>query len=368
VAADRYDLASKLAAKAKSAADPLKNDELKSAAAAAVTLTDRLQKEFQSILAYAGKPNDPVASFKVGKFYCLVKEDWDRGLPMLAKGAHKDYRAVAEKELAGEKSGQVQKELCEGWLALAKGEPKGFKKDNLTERARHWFTQAEASFLPADAAKVAKELETLEKSAAPKATLPPKPGAAKTSLPKNGHDVLSRLRQDGLGGRHSWTLTKEGALVSPAAGDNLNPALVHIPFAPGDEYDLYIEAQRTSGSSDIVFGLSSGAKEFAMGIDGWGGRGSGYNGMGGQFRWQQAGPGLQFADGKVHIIRFEVKSGGAKMFVDDALIVTLEDYSRSSIPAPSLTLQKPAGQRCLSIGTVASTYQITRIVVAPRQR
>jgi hypothetical protein len=164
-------------------------------------------------------------------------------------------------------------------------------------------------------------------------------------------------------GRGSWTLT-DGALVSPAIGNNSSPALVHLPCVLQEEYDLYVDAQRIGGSQDIVFALSSGSREFAMALDGWGGSRSGLNREGGRFAWQAAGPGRQFADGKAHLIRFEVRKAGATLFVDDAPIVTLSDYRGSSIPAPSMTEGRPE-MRCLSIATVSSSYRITRVFLAP---
>ena len=56
-----------------------------------------------------------------------------------------------------------------------------------------------------------------------------------------------------------------------------------------------------------------------------------------------------------------------KLQVQFEVSVTLDDYRQSSIPAPSLTQGKPAGQRCLSIATVNSSYRISRVYLAPRK-
>jgi serine/threonine-protein kinase len=367
VQADRYDLALRLVKKAKEVSDPLKNDEMKAAAAARDKQVTLLNKEFQSVAAYARtlgeKPDDVPANAQMGRFYCLVKEDWGRGLPLLAKG-DPPYKGLAEKELANPAESAVQKDLCEGWLALAEKETKGVRKDNLTERTRHWFDQVESKLLPADRARILKKLEALEKAAAPKTTAP-KPVAPKAPAPDyaNRLDLLTRVAPDHMSRtRGNWQV-QAGALVSSLEGDNTRPTLVHLPVFFQEEYDLVVEAQRLSGSEDLVFALASRTNEFAMGLDGWRGESAGLNGPNGGFAWQRAGRGRIFADGKPHTIRFEVRRTGAVMRVDEEPIVTLTDYSRSSIPQTMTEGRQPPG--AVSIATVRSSYRITKVTYMP---
>ena len=44
-------------------------------------------------------PEDAEANFTVGRFYCLYKKDWPRGLPALARGSDAGLKALAVKEL-----------------------------------------------------------------------------------------------------------------------------------------------------------------------------------------------------------------------------------------------------------------------------
>src|SRR5262249_43078345 len=50
--------------------------------------------------ALRANPDAPAAAAKVGRFLCLVKGDWDAGLPLLAKGNDPKLKAAAEKDLA----------------------------------------------------------------------------------------------------------------------------------------------------------------------------------------------------------------------------------------------------------------------------
>ncbi len=366
VQADRYDLAAKLVPKAKAVAEPLKNDELKAGAAAREKLVSLLQKEFQSIAAYARtiaeKPDDPASNLNMGRFTCLVKEDWERGLPMLAKGSDPALKGLAEKELSTPVDAAVQRDLCDGWLTAARKETKKSWKDGMTERARLWFNQVEPKLLQNERKDLAKRLEDLERAAGPRAPAP-KPAAAKVAEPA-GADLLKRMMPDHLNrGRGNWSLAG-GALVSSLEGLNSMPTLVHLPCVFPEEYDLYVEAQRTGGTEDLIFALQSGSNEFAVVLDGWRGSNVGTHGAGQGFRWQRGGASRVFADGKPHVLRFEVRRGGAALRVDASAtpILDVSNYAQYSIPANMAEGRAPG---CLSIGTVASSYKITKVILSP---
>jgi hypothetical protein len=363
VQVDRYDLATKLLARAKNIADQVKKDDLKSEHAARNTLVTGLAKEFPTAPAktLAEKPEDPAANSSMGRFLCFAKEDWERGLPMLAKGSEAGLKSLAEKDLSTPDGSDLQRDLCEGWLSVAEKETSKLRKDNVTERARFWFDQVESKLLPADRPKIAKRLETLEKNAAPKAAVPKAPGIAPNYAARM--DLLARLAPDHMSRfRGNWRLPSPGVIVSSTEGLNQAPTLIHLPCVLGEEYDLIIEAQRISGTQDLVFALASLRNEFAMGLDGWGGQSAGLHGPTGPFSWNRAGRGGIFNDGRVHTIRFEVRKAGAVLKVDEEAIVTLSDYRQSSIPT-TMRDQRPQG--CVSIATVQSSFRITKVTYCP---
>ena len=39
-------------------------------------------------LASATNSDDPEANLRVGRYYCLIRGEWEKGLPLLAKGSH----------------------------------------------------------------------------------------------------------------------------------------------------------------------------------------------------------------------------------------------------------------------------------------
>jgi len=59
-----------------------------------------MDQTLDAISAYAKtlpeKPDDPVSNAHLGRFTCFAKDDWERGLPMLAKGSDVGLRGLAE--------------------------------------------------------------------------------------------------------------------------------------------------------------------------------------------------------------------------------------------------------------------------------
>jgi eukaryotic-like serine/threonine-protein kinase len=365
VQGDRYDIAARIVAKLKDPVAATKNDDLKAGQVSREKTVTQLRAEFASAAASAktllDKPDDPAANTAMGRFLCFAKEDWDRGLPMLARGQDSVLKRLAEMDGSGPDGADAQRDLCEGWLGVAEKESSRLRKDNVTERARFWFDQVESKLLPADRPKIEKRLLALEKNAAPR-TAVARPGAAKSPVYAAKFELLGRLTPEHMSRfRGNWRL-QQGTLVSSTEGTNTEPTLVHIPCLLGPEYDLVIEAQRIAGSEDLVFALSSQKNEFAMGLDGWNGQSSGLNGPGGGFAWNRAGRGRIFADNKPHTIRIEVREKEAVLRVDEEAILTLSNYAMSSIPA---TMTQGRQQGCLSIGTVRSSYRITKITLMP---
>jgi hypothetical protein len=64
-------------------------------------------------------PADPKANSELGTYYCFVKADWEKGLPMLAVGADASLKDLAKRELGGTTSPQEQADLGDSWWTVA---------------------------------------------------------------------------------------------------------------------------------------------------------------------------------------------------------------------------------------------------------
>lgn len=87
------------------------------------------------------KPGDAAANVAVGKFLSLVKGEWKRGLPMLAKGSEPALKNLAEQELANPTDPAAQAALGEAWAAQAEKETPIYKARG-RERAAEWLGRA----------------------------------------------------------------------------------------------------------------------------------------------------------------------------------------------------------------------------------
>ncbi|HVW37239.1 MAG TPA: hypothetical protein VHB99_08030, partial [Pirellulales bacterium] len=100
IAANEFDKASKSAGIAQAAARTLKNPQLTKDVAEKKREAERIAKEFLKIRDDLARldadESDPAANLAVGKFYCLTKGDWQRGLELLARGDDPAYKSLAE--------------------------------------------------------------------------------------------------------------------------------------------------------------------------------------------------------------------------------------------------------------------------------
>lgn len=145
VAADRYPLARQLtnllislakktgeAASARYAADLTKEiGELESAFGKMKSAETALEKE----------PTDPAANLAVGRFLCLVKGEWAKGLPSLARGNDLTLKELALKDISTPLTPNEQLALAGGWYNSAEKETSE-AREQLRLRAAEWYERA----------------------------------------------------------------------------------------------------------------------------------------------------------------------------------------------------------------------------------
>jgi hypothetical protein len=80
---------------------------------------ERLGQEYDSIrpakAVLARTPSDPEANTQAGRYYCFLKQDWQTGLPMLAKGKDQSLKMLAAEELGSPGTAKEWFNLAEGW-------------------------------------------------------------------------------------------------------------------------------------------------------------------------------------------------------------------------------------------------------------
>lgn len=119
--AGQYEAAAGYGEKAEAAARNAKDSGLLSHAQASLKEAADTLKQYQKIKPLLEKTDDPAACLEVGRFWCFSREDWDAGLPYLAKGTDEKLKELAARELA-KPALPLRIELGDGWFEVASQE------------------------------------------------------------------------------------------------------------------------------------------------------------------------------------------------------------------------------------------------------
>jgi hypothetical protein len=123
-----------------------------------------LSEEYRNALsALDVNPTDSEANLIAGRHLCFVKGNWERGVPMLARGSDVALKAAAIRDLRGASSVEEQVAIGDAWWDLAETR-EGEERDTLRLRAGFWYRQAEPKLAEGLVAlKVKQRLAELEK-------------------------------------------------------------------------------------------------------------------------------------------------------------------------------------------------------------
>jgi hypothetical protein len=161
--ADQYEAAAALASKAESAARTGKDAALADEAQSRRKEIEALRTEHNAVKdaekTLKETPDDPAACLAVGRFVCLAKGDWEKGLPLLARGSDAALQALAEKERAAPATAEQQAALGDGWWDAAAGKS-GTAKARLQARAVHWYEKALPGMAGITKARIASRIES----------------------------------------------------------------------------------------------------------------------------------------------------------------------------------------------------------------
>lgn len=209
LAEEHFETATQLANLGMSIVSKLRETDLRKTVKDQQDQIKSLQKQSQAATAAAEtlkeNPDDPAANLIRGKYLCLVKQDWDAGLPLLAKSSQADLKAAAEKELAADKKPEDKSALGDAWMAVAKTAPAD-DRGGYESRAQFWFKDALDEVAGLAKAYVERRLNDLQASTSSKPTvasrtkknLPPKPGMAGRVILDNGDAGLTVYYQPGM--------------------------------------------------------------------------------------------------------------------------------------------------------------------------
>jgi len=249
---DRYDAAKKACDIAQAAARTSKDKALVNQTALHEKQIAEIEAAYASskpaILTLASRSADPAANLAAGRFYCFIKGDWDKGLPMLALGSDVGLKALAAKELAGVSGTGGQVALGDAWWDVGETE-KGMERDRIREHGARWYDEAISSLGGLARAKAEKRLKDVE------------------AIAGRGPRVVNLIslvdvQRDAVKG--TWVLAN-GALVSDSGGHSR----IEFAYQPPDEYDFRIVFTRTEGPDSVNQICASQGRQFAWQMGGW---------------------------------------------------------------------------------------------------
>jgi hypothetical protein len=252
---DDYSSAEKALGVAEAAARKSKDLTLLSRVQSMVVETQAVRREYErvksSIKSLEENPEDPAANLCVGRFYCVFKGEWSRGLPYLSKGADAGLKAAAEKDLAGAPGADALAAIGDTWWTLGEKQ-KGASKNHVQERALHWYRQAWKGL-----AGIAKEkVRARFKAALFRPGLPPskKAGEPPSKWRAGGEKDRIQIEEGGAhGGRCSIRLQGgQGDGGSFAQGVKVTPGRKYV-------FSAWILTDRTDNSDPFVVILWHGA-------------------------------------------------------------------------------------------------------------
>jgi hypothetical protein len=150
VAADAFgandpNIARELIDTAASIAEKLKSEELK----ARVEVRRKQLKQVLEVFAkyrtalrkVESNPADADANLVVGRYACLIKGDWNRGLSLLARGADATMKALANRDMKNPEDASEQVELADAWWDVGESADEIYRRQALG-RAAYWYSEA----------------------------------------------------------------------------------------------------------------------------------------------------------------------------------------------------------------------------------
>ena len=147
-------------------------------------------KTAQTREALKNDPDDPEANFIIGRFLCLVKHDWDAGLPLLVKGWDEELKWIAQAELRRPTSTEDVVKIGDDWWDLADSQIDKRARWALRTRAAFWYRQTLSDLGETDEQRVRARLQQMEEEALPPmkpvivADAPPPPPEEKAPPPR----------------------------------------------------------------------------------------------------------------------------------------------------------------------------------------
>ncbi len=226
-----------------------------------------LRKQYEAVSSAAEvlkkKPNDPAANLTVGKFECFWKDDWNTGLPKLAKSSDVKLQEAAHKDLANSDNATEQARIGDAWWLIADAESESVQL-HVKLRAAQWYRRALPGLSGLARATVESRLNGLAPTVSHSEAAPQpaaRPHSRLVDLIK-----LVDLKRDSVAG--IWEV-KSGLLLLKSKE---SPSRLEFHYEPPEEYDFQVIFARVEGGQDVALVCAAADRQFLWLMDGYGNR------------------------------------------------------------------------------------------------
>jgi hypothetical protein len=165
--ADDYRAALKAASEALEAARKSKDVLLVKLIAAEQDALAEAQAEWSQVSASRRAldedPGDRAAGLAWGRYLCAFKNDWERGLPFVARGEG-SLAALARRDLAAPPSSARRLHLADEWWTAAEEQQGPLPRRFVRLRAGYWYRQARTGLVGTDRARADERLAAIDES------------------------------------------------------------------------------------------------------------------------------------------------------------------------------------------------------------
>ena len=163
VSRDDFDAAGRFARLAATAAHRVKEPQFNRDVLAREREIEHLKSRYalvaKAMETLSGDPDSAAANLAVGQWHCFAKGNWEKGLPMLAKGSDPDLAAIAKQDLAAPAKASDQMDLGDAWWNLAQKQSAA-SRSAVQLRAASWYKRCLPGLSGLDKIRVQKRLET----------------------------------------------------------------------------------------------------------------------------------------------------------------------------------------------------------------
>lgn len=274
----RYSLAqSAIGAGHRASQKPTATLDLRKRIAERRTKVQKLYEQWQQVekarAVLAENPDDAPANLTVGKWKCLVEEDWAGGVPMLARGSDQGLKQAAEQEARGEPAPAEFVRRGDAWYEAAQNRAADEKAAWL-RRAAFWYQKVGAESTSAleqeKARKRLAEIAAFQDSLLPPEKSPAKPPPTTAAKPRGGVlSVRDAMKQFGMQ-PPVWRLDDE--TLSADAGPRGSGGIYPVLQTPRKMSNLDFRVKMQSRSQTIFVIIDGQRYAYTRGL--WRGHGS----------------------------------------------------------------------------------------------